>query len=183
MTLLTEHPGDGIDHVGFAAAVGADDASRSRAAEGNQGALAEGLEADDFDFSQLKQDVPFVSRFAPIKRTHRLKETRAKRDENLCLEGRGFGATSRPDSGRAEKRLAGSQSEAQPPGAWMAVRKNSSMRLGGCKEIATECARLLQVLVVPGKDAIDEIQKMLLFAEAVRLARVDDKLGLHAIVL
>ena len=59
MALLTEDPGDGVDHVRFATAVGANDASRPGAAEGNQGALAEGLEADDFDFSQLKQNVPF----------------------------------------------------------------------------------------------------------------------------
>ena len=59
VALLAEHPGDGVHDVGFAAAVGPDDAGRAGAAECDHGALAERFKANDFHFSQLKQDVPF----------------------------------------------------------------------------------------------------------------------------
>jgi hypothetical protein len=50
---------------------------------------------------------------------------RAKRDDFPFLEGRFFGATFLPVTDRNHTRLAGSQSEAQPPGAKMAVRKKA----------------------------------------------------------
>src|SRR5713101_4691588 len=43
--------------------------------------------------------------------------------------------------------------------------------------------RLFQILVVPGEDAVQAVQQMLFFVEAVRLARIDDKLGFDAIAL
>ena len=58
MTLFAEHPTDGVHLVGFAAAVGSDDAGGAGAAEGHNGAFTKGLEANDFDFAQLEQGVP-----------------------------------------------------------------------------------------------------------------------------
>jgi hypothetical protein len=151
VALLTQNPRDGIDHVGFAATVGPDDAGRAGAAKGDYGAVGKRFKANDFHFSELKQDVPFlsstVSRLRPMLTASRLPQTNlalpnprlhrsrpqaslqrrpwakhAQRDDALFLEGRVFRATSRPVCGRLDKRVAGSQSEAQPPGAWMAVR-------------------------------------------------------------
>jgi len=63
-----------------------------------------------------------------------------KRDDLSFLEGRVFGATGQPYTGRLSKRLAGSQSEAQPPGARMAVReKTVTRRLSYVKAYATTC--------------------------------------------
>src|SRR5258708_39978532 len=59
MALFAENPGDGVNDVGFAAAVRANDAGSTRPAERDHGAFAERLKANDFDFSQLQQDVPF----------------------------------------------------------------------------------------------------------------------------
>jgi len=59
MALFAENPGDGVNDVGFAAAVGADDARGTRPAERDHGAFAKRLKANDFDFSQLQQDIPF----------------------------------------------------------------------------------------------------------------------------
>jgi hypothetical protein len=53
---------------------------------------------------------------------------RTKRDDISVLEGRFFGATLLPVTDRNHTRLAGSQSEAQPPGAKMAVREKSVAR-------------------------------------------------------
>ena len=66
VALLAQNPGDSVDHVGFAATVGSDDAGGAGAAEGDHGALTKRLKANDFHFSQLKQDVPFLSRYAPF---------------------------------------------------------------------------------------------------------------------
>src|SRR5580693_5236754 len=59
MALFAEDPGDGVHDVGLAATVRADDAGRARAAESDHGALTKRLKANDFDFSQLQQDIPF----------------------------------------------------------------------------------------------------------------------------
>jgi hypothetical protein len=59
MALFAQHPADGVHHVRFSAPVRPDDAGRPDTAERHHGALAEGFEAYDFDFAQLKQDVPF----------------------------------------------------------------------------------------------------------------------------
>jgi hypothetical protein len=61
VALLAEYPGNGVDHVGFAAAVRPDDACRARAAKSHHGAVTKGLKANNFHFSELKQDVPFLS--------------------------------------------------------------------------------------------------------------------------
>ena len=45
VALFAQDPGDGIHDIGFAAAVGADDAGDPRAAEGDVGLLAERLKA------------------------------------------------------------------------------------------------------------------------------------------
>src|SRR6266581_575066 len=55
VALLAKDPGDGIHDVGFAAAVGADDARGAVAAERDRRALAERLEADQVDFTELEQ--------------------------------------------------------------------------------------------------------------------------------
>ena len=65
VALLAENPGDGVNYVGFAATVGPDDAGGAGAAKGDYGAVTKRLKANDFYFSQLKQVVPFLSRFAP----------------------------------------------------------------------------------------------------------------------
>ena len=53
MALFAEHPTDCVHHVGFAAAVGADDARRAGAAERHHGAFAERFESCDFDFAEF----------------------------------------------------------------------------------------------------------------------------------
>src|SRR6266404_5371177 len=72
----------------------------------------------------------------------RLGQNHVKRDDFSFLEGRVFGATGQPFSGRLSKRLAGSQSEAQPPGARMAVREKTVTRCAPrVKPYATTCGR------------------------------------------
>src|SRR5467141_4756857 len=69
-----------------------------------------------------------------------LGQKHVKRDDVSFLEGRVFGATGQPTAGRLLKRLAGSQSEAQPPGARMAVRKKTvTRRTPRVKSYATTC--------------------------------------------
>src|SRR5260370_7308697 len=41
--------------------------------------------------------------------------------------------------------------------------------------------RLFQMLVVPGEDAVQTVQQMFFFVAAVRLARIDNKLGFDAV--
>src|SRR6516162_31580 len=65
VALLAEHPGDGVHHVRFPAAIRSDDTCRTRAAEGYQRAFAKRLKANDFDFSQLKQGVPLFRSSCP----------------------------------------------------------------------------------------------------------------------
>src|SRR5882762_10271415 len=73
---------------------------------------------------------------AKASHPQRLGLERAKRDDVSFLEGRVFGSIGRPYTGRLSKRLAGSQSEAQPPGARMAVRqKNSNTMHSACKAL------------------------------------------------
>src|SRR6266478_6645333 len=143
---------------------------------------------------------------AKASHPQRLGLERAKRDDVSFLEGRVFGSIGRPYTGRLSKRLAGSQSEAQPPGARMAVRKKTVTRcvlrvkpyaascgyVAGATRIALNpqslASRLLggwrhvfQVLVVPGEDAVQTVQQMFFFVEAVRLARVDDQFRFDAV--
>src|SRR6202521_6404379 len=73
----------------------------------------------------------------------RLGQKQEKRDDVSFLEGRVLGATGHPFSGRLPIRLAGSQSEAQPPGARMAVRKKTLTRcVPRVKACATTCGGL-----------------------------------------
>src|SRR5467141_4090511 len=135
----------------------------------------------------------------------RLGQNYVKRDDFSFLEGRVFGATGQPFSGRLSKRLAGSQSEAQPPGARMAVREKTVTRCTArVKPYPTICgwfgsttsARrnnalwqsagrrpFLEMLVVPGEDAVQTVHQVFLFMEAVRLARVHDQFGFDAVAL
>jgi len=153
MALLAEDPGDGVHDVGLAAAVWPDNAGRARPAEGDHGALTKRLKTNDFDFSQLQQDVPFWSSAAPplpAKKNNRKSiktkaspsigpgQKHARGDDVSFLEGRVFRATSQPFSGCLSKRLAGSQSEAQPPGARMAVREKTLTR---CWTRVKTCAK------------------------------------------
>ena len=61
VALFAENPGNGVNDIGFAAAVRADDAGSAGSAERDHGAFAKRLKANDFDFSQLQQDIPFWS--------------------------------------------------------------------------------------------------------------------------
>jgi hypothetical protein len=134
VALFAENPTDGIYYVGLAATIGPDDAGGAGAAEGDHGPLAEGLETYNFDFTKLKQGVPFC-REQPLRdefgrtgvrqRSKNRSRESAKRDDFSFLEGRIFLATLLPVTDRRHTRLAGSLSEAQPPGAKMAVRKKS----------------------------------------------------------
>src|SRR5438445_13186698 len=71
-----------------------------------------------------------------------LGQKHARRDDVSFLEGRVFRATG-PSQGhwdRKQTRLAGSRSEAQPPGAKMAVREKSVSRVwGSVKHYSTGC--------------------------------------------
>src|SRR6266403_854188 len=71
-----------------------------------------------------------------------LGQKHAKRDDVSFLEGRVFRATgpSQEHWDRPQTRLAGSRSEAQPPGARMAVREKTVTRCASCvKSCATSC--------------------------------------------
>src|SRR5258708_2357603 len=65
VTLFAENPGNGIHDVGFAAAVRPDDAGRAGPAECDNGSFTKRFKANDFNFSQLQQDVPFWSSTSP----------------------------------------------------------------------------------------------------------------------
>ena len=112
MALLAEDPGDSVHNIGFAAAVGPDNARQAAAAEGDLRLLAERFEAYQLDFSQFEQDFPFMAsavvRWAVQKRR--------------CLGRDGFRFLGRV--GTATKSLKGRLAVAQPPGATMAVTGN-----------------------------------------------------------
>src|SRR5260370_10595920 len=81
-----------------------------------------------------------------------LGQEHAKRDDVSFLEGRGFGATGQPLSGRPSKRLAGSRSEAQPPGARMAVREKTVTRCATrVKPYPTTCGPFVSATSVLGR--------------------------------
>src|SRR5260370_38403741 len=80
---------------------------------------------------------------AKASHPQRLGLEHAKRDDVSFLEGRVFGAIGQPYKGRLSKRLAGSQSEAQPPGARMAVREKTVTRCASrVKPCATSCGQI-----------------------------------------
>src|SRR5258707_15227747 len=133
-----------------------------------------------------------------------LGQKHAKRDDVSFLEGRVFRATglSQEHWDSPQTRLAGSRSEAQPPGARMAVREKTVTRCASrVKHSGTGCGRLssitglsmldkdpvttlfggwrlvFQILVVPGEDAVETIEEMFLFAEALRLSGGDNQFG------
>src|SRR5215468_3954752 len=102
--------------------------------------------------------------------------------------------TTQPHYGRPSKRLAGSRSEAQPPGASDGgTGGNTNTEPRRCKALRNLLWRaglthntvrsLLQVLVIPGEDAVQPIEQVLFFVEAVGLTRVEDQLGFHTIAL
>src|SRR5712691_3455563 len=133
----------------------------------------------------------------------------AKRDDVSFLEGRVFRATgpSQEHWDRPQTRLAGSRSEAQPPGARMAVREKTVTRCASrVKRSGTCCGCLssttshpcrtrqgttspggwrlvFQIFVVPGQDAVETIEEVFFLAEPVRFARVGDQFGLNAVAL
>ena len=59
VALLTEDPANGVYDIGLATAIGAHDAGGAGATEGDHGPLAKRLKANDFNFAQLEQGVPF----------------------------------------------------------------------------------------------------------------------------
>jgi hypothetical protein len=61
VALLAQNPRDGVNDIGLAAAIGADDAGEPAAAEGNLRLFAKRLETYQFDFAQFKQDFPFLA--------------------------------------------------------------------------------------------------------------------------
>jgi len=139
MALFAQHPTDGVYYVGFAAAVWTNDAGGAVAAKGDHGPFAEGLKANNFDFSELKQGFPFC-RELPLRdalpRKLRLLQAvkgpgvyRAKRDDFPFLEGRFFYATFLPLTDRNHTRLAGSVSEPSRLALRMAVREKSVARV------------------------------------------------------
>src|SRR4029077_15141025 len=68
------------------------------------------------------------SKLAKTSHSLRLGQAHPKRDAVSFVEGRVFGATGQPYTGCLSKRLAGSRSEAQPPGARIAVREKTITR-------------------------------------------------------
>src|SRR5882672_2370922 len=87
--------------------------------------------------------------------SHGLGQKHAKRDDVSFLEGRVFRATgpSQEHWDRPQTRLAGSRSEAQPPGARMAVREKTVTRsVSRVKDCATRCGRLSSTTNVPMED-------------------------------
>jgi hypothetical protein len=152
VALFADDPANCVDDVGFAAAVRADDAGGAGATESDHGPLAKRLESNNFDFAQLKQGVPFCRELALREALPHIVQLRlktrepgfshAKRDDLPFLEGRFFGATLLPVTDRKHTRLAGSRSEAQPPGARMAVRElRVSREHAGVKDGARNCTR------------------------------------------
>src|SRR5206468_2345374 len=84
---------------------------------------------------------------AKASHRQRLWPKHAKRDDVSFLEGRVFGSIGRPYTGRLSKRLAGSQSEAQPPGARMAVREKTITRCAvPVKLSATSCGQIASAI-------------------------------------
>ena len=76
----------------------------------------------------------------PPAHTNSTRVFGAKRDDFPFLGRRSLHATLLPVSDRKHTRLAGSRSEAQPPGAKMAVREKSvSRRWGSVKHYSTCC--------------------------------------------
>ena len=145
MALLPENPTDGVDDIGLAAAVGTDDASGADTAEGDDGPLAEGLKADDFDFSKLKQGVPF-GRELLLRESQAARPSfddehkdadavvRGKRDDVSFLEGGSLGRRFLSVTDRNYTRLAGSRSEPSRLALRMAVRVESvTWRCGAVK--------------------------------------------------
>jgi len=65
VALLAKNPRNGVNDVRFATAVGPDDASGTGAAKRDYRTFTERLKANDLDFSQLQQDVPFWSSTTP----------------------------------------------------------------------------------------------------------------------
>ena len=61
VALFAQHPGDGVHHIRFSAAIRAHDAGSPRSAERHHRAFAERLKAHNFNFSQLKQGFLFGS--------------------------------------------------------------------------------------------------------------------------
>ena len=59
MALLAQDPRNGVNDIGLATAIRADDAGEPASAEGNVRLLAKRFEADKLDFAQFEQDFPF----------------------------------------------------------------------------------------------------------------------------
>jgi hypothetical protein len=118
VALLAQHPGNRIHYVRFAAPIRSDDTRRPHAAKGDRSAVAEGLKANDFDFAQPKQGVPFVSWIAlraagwPVRFSapDSWMPKSANKDDVVLLEGKELlvSRIPRPCRGRTQERLAGS---------------------------------------------------------------------------
>ena len=109
MALFAQDPGNGVHNVGFAAAVGPDDARQPAAAERDLGLLTERFESYQLDFAQFEQNFPFMA--SAVVRWVVPNYSSFGRDGFRFL-GRVRAAT---------KSLKGRLAVAQPPGATMAV--------------------------------------------------------------
>ena len=86
MALLAEDPGDSVHNIGFAAAVGPNNASQAAAAEGDLSLFAERFEAYQLDFSQFEQDFPF---YGLRRRALGRSKTQMSRQRRVPIPGKG----------------------------------------------------------------------------------------------
>ena len=86
MALLAQDPGNGVHDVGFAAAVGPDDARQPAAAEGDLRLFAERFEAHQLDFAQFQQGFPFM---ASADRTLGRSKLQSLRQRRVPIPGKG----------------------------------------------------------------------------------------------
>ena len=112
MALLAQDPRNSVHNIGFAAAVGSNNASQAAAAERDLRLFAERFEAYQLDFAQFQQDFPFMA--SAVVRWVVPNYSSFGRDGFRFL-GRRRTAT---------KLLKGRLAVAQPPGATMAVTGN-----------------------------------------------------------
>jgi hypothetical protein len=126
VALLAQNPRNGVHNIGFAAAIGADDAGQAAAAEGNLRLFAKGFEANELDFAQFKQDFPFMA-YAVYALGGPVLENRLHQAHNIDIGRDVFRLTGKVRA--ATKSLKGRLTVAQPPGATMAVRENKLARV------------------------------------------------------
>src|SRR5712675_2132853 len=86
MALLAQDPGNSVHNIGFAAAVGSNNASQAAAAERDLRLFAERFEAYQLDFSQFEQDFPF---YGLRRRALGRSKTQMSRQRRVPIPGKG----------------------------------------------------------------------------------------------